>query len=121
MAGAARHARRQRARADTKSLADWKIDTARGLVAGLLTILIVARFGLPDDDLLAQLMAVSLFVSGILLVLAAEYAWNYVLADGRVAKDDAARLRAENAELRANREEVDSVRQLQQQQAELYR
>lgn len=115
----ATQARRQHARADTKSLTNWKLVIARGIVASILTLLVVALTGLPTDGASGQLTTVAIFAASVALVLGAEYGGNYLLADGRLAKDEADRLRAENAELRANQEDVASVRQLQQQQAEL--
>jgi hypothetical protein len=113
-----KQARRKRARADTKSLADWKIDVARALVAGVLTVGGIALLDLPDG-ITGQVIAVALFVAGVVLVLGIEYAWNYVMADGRIAMEEAARLGKANAELRAKHEELEGALQAEEQRSEL--
>jgi hypothetical protein len=73
------------------------------------------------DGIIGQVIAIGLFMVGVVLVLSAEYGWNYLMADGRIALDEAERLRGENAEVRANREELARELKLRRQQSELYR
>jgi hypothetical protein len=85
---------------------DWKIDVARALVAGVLTVGGVALLDMPDG-LIGQVIAIGLFMVGVVLVLSAEYGWNYLMADGRIAMDEVERLREENAGLCATRGELE--------------
>jgi hypothetical protein len=113
--------RRERARSDTTSLTNWKLGIARAIVATLLTLVVVALTGLPTDGVAGQVVTLGVFVTGFCLVLGAEYAWNYVLAEGRLALEEADGLREERDRLLAEHQEVEAIRRLQEQQAEAYR
>lgn len=99
----------QRAKHETKSLSDWKVDIARALVATCLWLLAMAVIDLPDTGLPGQAATVLAFAGSVALVLAAEFGWNYAVAGAHLAAENERRLREEQAELYQQR-----IRELEQ-------
>jgi hypothetical protein len=97
-------ARWQRAQRDTKSLADWKVDIARAVVAGAVWLALMALLPLSTAGFVGQLATVLTFVVAVGLVLAIEFGWNYAVAGAHMEAEHERRLREEAAEIFRQRE-----------------
>jgi hypothetical protein len=84
----------ERAKRDTTSLRDWKADIGRLVATGVLTVVALAVAGWTEGASAAWI-ALGVAVLAFVLVLAAEFAWNLLMAPGRIAHDENIRLRKE--------------------------
>jgi hypothetical protein len=111
-----------RAADDTVSFRDLRVDLARLVLTALLTLLILDVAGWPDGSSavwLGLLAAAGAFA----IVMVAEFGLNLLLAEGRLAQDELARIRpelqhprAEHGELEALRHHADQMREVFQEQ-----
>lgn len=117
---AATVSRLDRAAADTRGLKNAGADLARAVAGSVLTLLVYSLAGWPDHAA-GVWLGLLVFVTGFFATAGLEFAFNYLMADGRLAQGEVERLRAENEELLKNREDVKAVRRLQEQQAAVYK
>jgi hypothetical protein len=112
--------RLDRAAADTSGLKNLGASVARGVVSLVLTLFVFSLAGWPDDAA-GVWLTFAVFVAGFFLSIGLEFGFNYVMADGRLARAEVETLREENAELQKNRQDVEALRRLQEQQDAAYR
>ena len=112
--------RLDRAAADTSGLKNVGAAIARGVVGFVLTLFVFSLAGWPDDAA-GVWLTFAVFVAGFVMSIALEFAFNYLMADGRLACAEVEKLREENAELQKNRQDVESLRRLQEQQDAAYK
>jgi hypothetical protein len=93
----------ERAKRDTASLRNWKADIGRVLATGVLTVVALAVAGWPEAAAAAWI-TVGVAALAFVLVLAAEFGWNLLMAPGRIARDENARLVLEHAAQIAGRD-----------------
>jgi hypothetical protein len=109
----------RRAMEDTSSLRDWKVSVVRVVATGALTVLVLAVAGWPSGLAAAVIAAVVALLS-FAFVLGAEFGWNLLMAPGRIATEERDTLREENAKLKAEAEDIESLKRLQDRERRLW-
>jgi hypothetical protein len=109
----------ERAKRDTASLRDWQAGIRRTIATGVLTFAAFAIAGWPDGATAAWI-TLGVAVVALGLVLLGEFGWNLALAPLRMARENNARLRDENAALKATAVEVEQVERMREQERALF-
>jgi hypothetical protein len=91
----------------------------RAFVSSVLTVFVFSVAGWPKGALGAWL-GLGVFVVGFVLTAGLQFGFNYLMAAGRLAEEEADHLRVENEQLHKYRDEVEHLRRLQQQQTAVY-